>query len=132
MRGCIGTFGSSKLGNTLQKYSLIAAVQDTRFNPMSHQDLNSSLRCEISLLSDFEVIQNPLDWEVGKHGIEIEFKGPENSHAENKVFRGTYLPNVASEQEWNQQETLMSLLKKAGFNGHIDLVINRFVLIRRY
>ena len=33
------------------------------------------LRCEISILSNFENIQEPLDWEVGKHGIEIEFVG---------------------------------------------------------
>ena len=46
---------------------------------MSENDLDHTLRCEISLLSDFEEITDPLDWEVGKHGIEIEFKGPLNT-----------------------------------------------------
>ena len=36
-------------------------------------------------MTDFEVITDPLDWEVGTHGIEIEINGA----------KGTYLPNVA-------------------------------------
>ena len=49
------------------------------------------LSVEVSLLSNFEVIQNPLDWVVGTHGIEIEFKDEDE-----EVYRGTYLPHVAS------------------------------------
>ena len=55
------------------------------------------LKAEISLLSDFEPINDPTDWEVGKHGIEIEFKDGQSS----RVYRGTFLPNVAPEQGWN-------------------------------
>jgi len=33
-----------------------------------------NLTCGVSLLTDFEKVENPLDWEVGKHGIEIDFK----------------------------------------------------------
>ena len=67
---------------------------------MTTAELASDLRIEISLLSDFELIDNPMDWEVGTHGIEIEFTSPETRHA-GKVFRGTYLPNVMPEQGWN-------------------------------
>ena len=49
---------------------------------MSENDLNEYLRAEISMLSDFEAIEHPLDWEVGKHGIEIEFNGPKGSPVE--------------------------------------------------
>jgi len=90
LRGCIGTFAEDvELGDTLARYSLIAAVQDTRFEPIDESEF-PSLRCEISLLSSFEKIDDPLDWEVGKHGIEIEFK-------DGKTYRGTFLPNVAPE-----------------------------------
>ena len=41
---------------------------------------------------DFEVIEDPYDWEVGKHGIEIEFCDEDEI-----VYRGTYLPHVAAE-----------------------------------
>ncbi len=74
LRGCIGTFAENKLGKTLQSYSLIAALQDHRFAPIDKEEL-PKLSCEISLLSNFEPIDDPLGWEVGKHGIEIEFKG---------------------------------------------------------
>ena len=92
LRGCIGTFAEDKLGATIQKFSLVAAVRDTRFPPMTMKDMDQNLRVEVSLLSDFEKITHPLDWEIGKHGIEIEFKGPANSQLANKTFRGTYLP----------------------------------------
>jgi len=56
------------------------------------------------LLTDFEVIKDPYDWDVGIHGIEIEFK------SKGRTYRGTYLPNVASEQGWNQQESINHLV----------------------
>ena len=61
------------MGKTLQRFSLVSAVQDTRFSPIETKEL-PSLKVEISLLSCFEPITDPTDWEVGKHGIEIEFK----------------------------------------------------------
>ena len=76
LRGCIGTFSDDLLlGETLQKYSLIAAVQDSRFPPISQSEL-AELRVEISLLNSFEEIKDALDWQVGTHGVEIEFKNP--------------------------------------------------------
>ena len=71
-------------------------MQDSRFPPIKSAEL-SALRVEISLLNSFEVITDPLDWEVGTHGVEIEFKNPTSS----SVYRGTFLPNVAPEQDWN-------------------------------
>ena len=79
LRGCIGTFGEDLLGQTLQNYSLVAALKDSRFQPVTIQEV-PKLRCEISLLSNFEVINDPLDFlPDGTHGIEIEFQGPLNS-----------------------------------------------------
>ena len=94
------------------RYSLIAAVEDTRFNPIEEKEL-PHLRAEISVLSNFTPIQDPLGWEVGKHGIEIEFKDGSSS----KVYRGTFLPNVAPEQGWDQITTLEHLVHKAGWKG---------------
>ena len=100
LRGCIGTFAEDgKLGDTLAQYSLIAAVRDTRFDPIDEGEL-PSLRCEISILSNFEEVSDPLDWEIGTHGIEIEFKASTSS---SKIYRGTFLPNVAPEQGWTTQ-----------------------------
>jgi len=132
LRGCIGTFAFSKLGATLQEYSLVAAVKDSRFQPMTEQDLDENLKCEVSLLHTFEPIEDPLGWEVGPHGIEIEFQGPAGSPLAEKVFRGTYLPNVAPEQGWTQVQALESLLLKAGYQQGFDSVKDRFIKIRRY
>jgi AMMECR1 domain-containing protein len=32
-------------------------------------------------------------------------------------FQATYLPDVAAEQGWSQEETLVSLMRKAGWTG---------------
>ena len=76
-------------------------MKDSRFPPLSVKELTDKLRCEISLLSDFEEISDPLGWEVGTHGIEVEFNGPKNSLHSKEVFTGTFLPNVAVEQGWD-------------------------------
>ena len=40
LRGCLGTFAEdSKLGKTLAEYSLMSAVKDTRFPPISKEEL---------------------------------------------------------------------------------------------
>ena len=60
---------------------------------------------------------NALDWEVGKHGIEIQFdKGNQN-------YSGTFLPEVAEEQQWTKEDTLKHLIKKAGFYGGLNDVL---------
>lgn len=67
-------------------------MKDTRFSPISKDEL-SKLHVSVSILRHFEEAENYLDWEVGRHGIRIEFyseKGNKQS--------ATYLPEVASEQ----------------------------------
>jgi len=72
LRGCIGTFTSSALEKNLPKYVLIAALNDSRFSPISLKEV-PDLQVGVSLLVNFEPASHPLDWEVGKHGIEIDF-----------------------------------------------------------
>ena len=72
-------------------------MKDSRFNPVEISEV-PKMKLEISLLSKFENINDPLDFlPDGTHGIEIEFLGPAGSKYENKKFRGTYLPNVMPE-----------------------------------
>ena len=126
LRGCIGTFKADKLSKVVPVYSYMAAFQDKRFPPIQPAEL-PYLSCSVSFLSDFEDIEDPLDWEIGKHGIEIEFV------VDDKEYRGTYLPHVAEEQGWTQEDALNSLLKKAGFkSGTLDDIRGRFSLLRRY
>ena len=104
LRGCIGTFKDDLMSKQIPIYTFMAAFKDRRFPPIQPKEL-PFLSVSISFLSDFEPIDDPLDWEVGTHGIEIEFV------ADGKDYRGTYLPHVASEQGWSQEQALNSLLK---------------------
>ena len=50
-----------------------SAFGDNRFEPLSLEEV-PDLECEVSLLHTFETAKNALDWEVGKHGIMIDFE----------------------------------------------------------
>lgn len=87
-----------------------SAFEDTRFAPISNHEL-PSLSCAVSLLTDFETAPSPLAWTIGVHGLRISFK------ERNRKYGATYLPNVAPEQGWTKVETMVSLMRKAGWNG---------------
>ena len=79
----------------------------------------------MSLLTEFEDCEHPLDWEVGKHGIEIDF----NHNSRN--YGATFLPEVAHEQGWDQKHTLKYLVNKAGYSGKLEAVIEK-IKTKRY
>lgn len=108
LRGCIGTFEAQPLDTGLATYALAAAHSDNRFNPIVAREL-PALEVAVTLLTNFEACAGPLDWELGVHGIKISF------YHKNKRFSATYLPDVAVEQGWNKEETLESLVRKAGW-----------------
>lgn len=69
------------------------------------------LKVSVSLLLNFTDIQDPWGFEIGRHGVEIEF-----------VYRGrryssTFLPEVAPEQKWNQQDVIANLINKSGYQA---------------
>ena len=80
----------------LGKYSLLAALDDDRFNPISLDEI-SKLKVGISLLVNFseKPLKNPLKWHIGKHGVDMEitYKG--------KQYSSTFLPEVAEEEGWD-------------------------------
>lgn len=86
------------------------AFDDTRFSPIS-ESLLPSLSCSITLLSSFESCSDAMDWVLGTHGLRISFihRG--------RRYGATYLPDVALEQGWTKEETVESLMRKAGWDG---------------
>ena len=115
LRGCIGTFSKQPLKKNLPLYSYISAFEDTRFTPITMKEV-PQLCCTVSLLQNFEKIKDPLDWTVGTHGIEIHF-----SH-KGMDYSGTFLPEVAPAQGWDQTTTLRYLIQKAGYVGSFESV----------
>ncbi|GJC77705.1 uncharacterized protein ColLi_00543 [Colletotrichum liriopes] len=110
LRGCIGTFEAQDLEDGLSSYALTSALHDMRFPPVEASEL-PSLEVAVTLLTDFEDADDAMDWTLGVHGLRISF----THHG--KRYGATYLPDVAVEQEWTKEETLVSLMRKAGWMG---------------
>ncbi|TQS32775.1 hypothetical protein Golomagni_06904 [Golovinomyces magnicellulatus] len=110
LRGCIGTFEAQPLATGLPEYALISALQDHRFPPISRREL-PTLQVAVTLLTDFEEVEDPYDWDIGTHGLRLSF------HDRGRRYGSTYLPDVAPEQGWDKDETLYSLTRKAGWVG---------------
>ncbi|KAI7903650.1 AMMECR1 domain-containing protein [Cokeromyces recurvatus] len=127
LRGCIGNFNPMSLHEGLKKYALISALRDQRFKPITLSEI-PSLTCAVSLLTNFEIADNYLDWEIGKHGIWIEFTQPDGQKE-----TATYLPEVMSEQGWTKQEAIKSLLRKGGYYSRItEDYCKNFIILTRY
>lgn len=103
-----------------------SALQDRRFRPITLKEI-PHLTCAVSLLTNFEVAKDYLDWEVGKHGIWIEF-----IQLNGQKETATYLPEVMVEQNWTKEEAIESLLRKGHFGGQItkDYCTKSIVLTR--
>lgn len=110
LRGCIGTFDARELSDGLASYALTAAFDDTRFTPITLSEL-PTLAASVTLLTAFTPAQHPMDWDLGTHGLRVSF-----SH-HGKRYGATYLPDVAVEQGWTKEQTIVSLMRKAGWVG---------------
>ncbi|KAF8782650.1 AMME syndrome candidate protein 1 like [Argiope bruennichi] len=119
LRGCIGTFNSMNLASGLREYAVTSAFRDSRFSPITRDEF-PKLHVSVSILRHFEDGRDYLDWQIGIHGIRIEFnteKGYKRT--------ATYLPEVAPEQGWDQIQTIDSLLRKGGYK---DAASNKLTL----
>ena len=124
LRGCIGTFVSNNLEENLNNFSLVAALKDRRFPPISAKEI-PHLNVGVSLLINFEDAKDCYDWEVGKHGIQISFE------EFNRHYSATFLPEVPIEHEMDKNTTLEHLIRKAGYHGQLEEV-DKKIKMRRY
>ncbi|XP_075537675.1 nuclear protein AMMECR1 isoform X3 [Dermacentor variabilis] len=92
LRGCIGTFNAMHLHSGLREYAVTSAFKDSRFSPITRDEFNK-LHVSVSILRHFEDGNDYMDWEIGIHGIRIEFLTEKGSKR-----TATYLPEVAPEQ----------------------------------
>ncbi|XP_030370893.1 uncharacterized protein CG5902 [Scaptodrosophila lebanonensis] len=126
LRGCIGTFSAMQLHNGLREYALTSAFKDSRFAPISRDEL-PRLTVSVSILQNFEEAQGHLDWQLGVHGIRIEFLTERGCKR-----TATYLPQVATEQGWDQTQTIDSLLRKGGYRAAITQELRKSIKLTRY
>lgn len=125
LRGCMGTFTAKKIHTGLAEYTITSSMKDSRFKPIQLEEVRY-LQCGVSLLVNFEVALDYLDWEIGLHGIQIEF-----------IIGGisktaTYLPEVAAEQGWTKTQAIDSLLLKGGYKDKVTEHLRRTLRVTRY
>ncbi|CAH8670833.1 unnamed protein product [Schistosoma curassoni] len=126
LRGCIGTFTAMNIHSGLREYAINSAIKDSRFSPITEEEF-PHLTCSVSLLLNFEEGKNYQDWQIGVHGIRIEFVNEKGYHR-----TATYLPEVAYKQGWNHCETIDSLLRKGGYRGNISEAFRQSIRLTRY
>jgi len=96
LRGCIGRFDPDQpLYQTIKEMAIAAATRDSRFNPVTTEELDQ-IEIEISILTPLKLISSIDQVQLGKHGIYIK-KG---------LNKGTYLPQVALDTNWTKEEFL--------------------------
>ncbi|KAL5976351.1 hypothetical protein ACLOJK_020682 [Asimina triloba] len=146
LRGCIGTLEARCIITGFRDYALtslsgqhdkasslraatvlLVALRDRRFPPIQAKEL-PHLECTVSILTDYETALHYLDWEIGKHGLIIEFTDPDH----NTRRSATYLPEVAAHEGWTKTETIDSLMRKAGYNSVITEQLRKRVRLTRY
>jgi len=104
LRGCVGRHTEMEILVDLVKYLSVAVLSDSRFKPIQLEELED-LTIEISIISEMEFINEPMELEIGLHGIFVK-AGPKT---------GTFLPEVAVQQGWDEEMFVYNCMKdKAG------------------
>lgn len=129
LRGCVGRLESDiPIYQLIYAMAVSSAIDDYRFayNRIKPSDLKF-LEIEISLLSALKPINDPMDFELGKHGVFIR-KGSQ---------AGCFLPQVATETGWSKEEFLSyccsgktQLPPDAWKSGDVELFVFTVEIIR--
>lgn len=114
LRGCIGCLDPVSFGSGLPEYSIRSSMHDRRFPPVQLEEV-PSLMCKLSILYKFEPCSHVFDWQVGQHGVLINFQDNTGRH-----YSATYLPEVASEHGMTRHVAIQELVAKAGYVGQVD------------
>jgi AmmeMemoRadiSam system protein A len=91
------------LYRVVQEMAVAAAASDPRFPALKAEELGQ-VTIEISALSPLRRVTDPMQIQVGTHGLLI-IKGGQ---------RGVLLPQVPVEEGWDRGEFLEGLCRKAG------------------
>jgi len=107
LRGCIGDiFPRRPLYKSVIGNAINAAVNDRRFRPVTIDECND-ITIEISALTAPKPISSADEIRIGIDGVVL------NKDGRSAVF----LPQVATEQGWDLNQTLTNLSRKAGLAG---------------
>ncbi len=104
LRGCVGYTSASKpLNMTVRDTATLAALRDSRFQPVNASELGL-LDYEISVLSPLRRVVDVRQIKVGQDGLLMK----------NGVYEGLLLPQVPTEEGWDREKFLEETCAKAG------------------
>lgn len=108
LRGCIGsTQHQYPLGETIVRCAISAATEDPRFPPLTLSEY-PEIQFEVSILSEFTVIQSLEEIEPGRHGVMITAG----------YYKGLLLPQVAVDHNWDRETFFKHACQKAGLKTY--------------
>jgi len=103
LQGCVGfVFPVASLYRTVAETARAAAFEDTRFPPVTHEQV-PDLQVSLSILSPLQPLRAE-DVEIGRHGLLISQLGR----------RGLLLPQVPVGHAWDRVTFLEQTCRKAG------------------
>lgn len=108
LRGCIGHIEPrEELISAVMDNAINSSMNDTRFMPVKEDEL-AEIEIDISVLSPIKKINRADEFIPGEQGIIIRLGG----------MGAVFLPQVATEQGWDREETLCHLCNKAGLPAY--------------
>jgi len=126
LRGCIGCLEPIAFRPGLSDYALRSSLQDRRFPPVRLEEV-PSLTCRLSILHQFEACTHIHDWQIGTHGVWINFVD-----ARGRSYSATYLPEVAREHSMTREVAIRELVIKSGYVGPCDQELLAGIEVTRY
>ena len=103
LRGCVGRCtGSDPLATVVPEMTLAAALEDTRFDPVSPEERDIDV--EVSVLSPMKRLADPSRFRVNRDGGYLKAGG----------VSGLLLLHVAHGRNWTGEDFLNALAQKAG------------------
>jgi len=107
LRGCIGYTSAAKpLYMTVRDTATLAALRDTRFQPVAASEL-PQIDYEVSVLSPLRRVVDVRQIKVGQHGLLMK----------NGAYEGLLLPQVPVDENWDRQTFLEQTCAKAGMRS---------------
>ncbi len=104
LRGCIGYMREDlPLCEVVGTMAIQSAFNDQRFYPLTREEFQK-VEIEISVLTPAKPISNYTEIVLGRDGVVIKKSGRQ----------AVFLPQVAAEMNWNREELLDNLCRKAG------------------
>ncbi len=107
LRGCIGYMHEDlPLCDVVGSMAIQSAFNDTRFYPLTLEEL-AETEIEISVLTPYKLIRSSDEIILGRDGVVVK----KNNR------QAVFLPQVAEEMNWNKEQLLENLCRKAGLRS---------------